>query len=72
MRVRNFVSETIAAFQDAACGLYNEAILVTPAGTTALRARRIFDAGRKLSKTHQNVLVFCKGDPKEAAARNKG
>ena len=28
-----------------------------------------FESGRKLAKTHQNVLVFCKGDWKKAAAR---
>jgi DNA modification methylase len=65
---RNFVSDTIAAFE--ACGLryYNEAILITSAGTLPLRAARIFNAGRKLGKTHQNVLVFVKGDPSRAAA----
>lgn len=63
---RNFVSDTIAAFQDAGAKLYNEAILITAIGSLALRAGRQFDASRKMGKTHQNVLVFCKGDPKKA------
>jgi len=31
-----------------------------------MRADRQFSAARKLVKTHQNVLVFCKGDPRKA------
>lgn len=63
---RNFVSDTIAAFQVAGAKLYNEAILVTSVGSLPIRVGRQFDAGRKLGKTHQNVLVFIKGDPKKA------
>ena len=64
---RNFVSETIQAFQSAGAMLYNEAILVTAVGSLPIRAGRAFKAGRKLGKTHQNVLVFVKGDAKKAA-----
>jgi predicted RNA methylase len=64
---RNFVSDTIAAFQDAGAKLYNEAILVTAVGSLSIRAGRQFAAGRKLGKTHQQFLVFCKGDPAKAA-----
>jgi hypothetical protein len=63
---RNFVSETIAAFHDAGMRLYNEAILVTSVGSLPIRVGRQFAGGRKLGKTHQNVLVFVKGDPKRA------
>ena len=62
---RNFVSDTIAAFQDAGAALYNEAILVTAIGSLPVRVKRQFEAGRKLGKTHQNILVFYKGDPKK-------
>ena len=65
---RNFVSDTISAFQGAGAKLYNEAILVTSVGSLPIRVGRQFEAGRKLGKTHQNVLVFCKGDPKKAVA----
>lgn len=64
---RGFVADTIAAFEDAGMAFYNEAILVTPAGSLALRAGRIFNGGRKLGKAHQNVLVFVKGDWRKAA-----
>lgn len=63
---RNFVSHTIQAFEDAGAHLYNEAILVTALGSLPIRAGRQFEAGRKLGKTHQNVLVFAKGDGKLA------
>jgi DNA modification methylase len=65
---RNFVADTIAAFQDAGAMLYNEAILVTAVGSLPIRVGRHFEAGRKLGKTHQNVLVFVKGDWRKATA----
>lgn len=65
---RNFVSDTIAAFQDAGAMLYNEAILVTAVGSLPIRVGKQFESGRKLGKTHQNVLVFLKGDSKKATA----
>jgi hypothetical protein len=65
---RGLVPDTIAAFTDAGLSFYNEAVLVTPVGSLPIRAGRQFAAGRKLGKTHQNVLVFCKGDPRAAAA----
>lgn len=61
-----FVPDTIEAFRQAGLAYYNEAILVTAAGSLPIRAGKQFDASRKLGKTHQNVLVFVKGDPKRA------
>ena len=63
----NFVGDTIKAFTDAGLNYYNEAILVTHAGSLPLRAGKQFSASRKLGKTHQNVLIFVKGDGKRAA-----
>jgi hypothetical protein len=63
---RRFVSDTEQAFEDAGARLYNEAILVTAVGSLPIRVGKQFESGRKLGKTHQNVLVFCKGDPKKA------
>lgn len=64
---RDFVSSTIAAFRDAGAELYNEAILVTSVGSASMRVTKQFNAGRKFAKTHQNVLVFCKGDWRKAS-----
>lgn len=65
---RNFVSETIGAFELCGARLYNEAILATSVGSACMRVTKQFNASRKMAKTHQNVLVFCKGDPRKAAA----
>lgn len=61
-----FVPDTVAAFQAAGLGYYNEGILVTVAGSLPIRAGKQFETSRKLGKTHQNVLVFLKGDAKAA------
>lgn len=62
---RNFPAHTISLFQKyGGMTLYNEAILVTAVGSLPVRIGKQFEAGRKLGKTHQNILVFYKGDPK--------
>ena len=65
---RRFVSATEQAFEDAGARLYNEAILLTMAGSLKIRAGIVFDRARKLGKSHQNVLIFVKGDPAKATA----
>ena len=67
---QNFVSDTIKAFVDAGMNYYNEAILVTPCGSLSIRAGKQFKKSRKLGKTHQNVLMFCNGNPSEAGIFN--
>tara|TARA_R110000824_G_scaffold34903_1_gene110111 strand:+ start:325 stop:1206 length:882 start_codon:yes stop_codon:yes gene_type:complete len=57
---RDFISHTKKAFIDAGCPLYNEAILLQPLGTAMLRAGKVFDSGKKLTKVHENVLIFKK------------
>jgi len=69
---RNFVSETIDGFEQAGTRLYNEAILATAIGTASMRVASMFAPSRKLCKVHQNVLVFCKGDWRAAAAKCNG
>lgn len=64
---RNFHGATIQAFIDAGLGFYNDCILINAVGTLALRVTRQFEAGRKLGKSHQNLLVFVKGDWRKAA-----
>lgn len=46
--------------------LYNDAILLDPVASAALRAQGQFN-NRKLCKVHQNVLVFFKGDQRSIA-----
>ena len=62
----NFVGDTIQAFKEAGLAYYNEAILLNAIGTACLRVGGMFKCSRKLSKIHQNILIFSKGDPKIA------
>jgi len=64
----NFVGDTVKAFLDAGLAYYNEAILISAAGSLVVRVGQQFTKSRKLGKTHQNVLIFCKGDHKKAVA----
>jgi hypothetical protein len=63
----DFVGDTVQAFRSAGLHYYNEAILITAVGSLPIRAGKQFSASRKLGKTHQNILVFVKGDGKKAA-----
>jgi len=63
-----FPSDTIRNARQNMLRLYNEAVLVTPAGSLPIRTSAQFPSGRKLGKTHQNILVFGKGDPRRAFA----
>jgi DNA modification methylase len=65
----DLVGDTVEAFRAAGLEFYNEAILVTAVGSLPIRAGKQFSASRKLGKTHQNVLVFLKGDGKRTAVR---
>ena len=59
---QNFISDTITCFKNMGLYYYNEIILVTSVGSLPIRAGRIFRSSRKIGKTHQNILVFYKGD----------
>lgn len=63
---RNLVANTIGAFERAGAHLYNDAVLINVAGSLPLRAGIPFTVARKLGRMHQNILVFCNGDPKLA------
>jgi hypothetical protein len=62
----NLPGRTVEAFEAAGARFYNDAILATAVGSLPVRAGRQFAASRKLGRTHQNVMVFVKGDPKRA------
>lgn len=65
---RGFVADTINAFREVGFALYNDAVLITAVGSLPLRASAPFNGSRKLGKTHQNVLVFVKGDARRVFA----
>ena len=60
------MADTIRLFKESGLQLYNDAILLTPPGSLPIRVSAQFDVSRKMGKTHQNVLVFVKGDAREA------
>lgn len=64
---RGFPDDVKRIFKEGGAFLYNEIILVESVGSAALRAAPYMDT-RKVVKTHQNVLVFYKGDPKRIRA----
>lgn len=67
-QMRDLVGDTNRCFAAAGLELYNEVILLNSVGTGAMRANTSFVRGaRKVVKTHQNILVYVKGDPKVAA-----
>lgn len=61
---RDFISTTKQLFLDNGLKLYNESILLEQYGTAPMRASLHFESYKKLTKVHQNVLVFYKGDIK--------
>jgi len=59
-----FIYDNIRIFFEAGLKLYNEIILKNSIGTAALRASNSMK-NKKVTKIHQNVLVFYKGDVKK-------
>ena len=57
---KDFIGITKQAFYDAGMSLYNDAILLNPIASASMRAGKVFEAGKKLTKVHQNILVFKK------------
>lgn len=66
-RYRGLHHETVEAFKAAGLHVVNEMVSVDPAGTAPVRCAAQFPQSRKVTLTHQHVLVFCKGDPRRAA-----
>lgn len=58
---QNLVGDTVTIMQQAGFNFYNEIILATSIATASLRARKTFDASKKVVKVHQNILFFTKG-----------
>lgn len=69
--LHNFIGDTIEAFEDAGMRYYNDAVLVSPVGTARMRVSAQFDDNRKLGRLHQMLVVFVKGDSKQAVAAIK-
>ena len=61
----DFVGDTIKAFKNAGLNYYNHIIYKEPLGSAVIRAGRTFNATRKISKIHQNIIIFYKGNVKD-------
>lgn len=59
---RRFPDDIKSRFVAAGACLYNELIIVNPAGTAPIRASNAMK-NRKVVKVHQNVLIFYNGNP---------
>jgi len=57
------VPNTINIMVEAGYIYYNDIILMNSVGTLPMRTGRHMNAGRKIGRRHQNVLVFYKGNP---------
>ena len=66
--LQDLVGLTVDAYRSAGLVYYSELVLLTPIGTAAVLASRLFAPGRKPRPRHQHVLVFVKGDWRRAAA----
>jgi hypothetical protein len=65
---RGLVGMAVEHFLGAGLRLHNDVVILDPIGTAGVRAERPFVANRKLTRVHQHLLVFVKGDPKAATA----
>jgi DNA modification methylase len=61
----NFVGDTITIMKELGLKYWNEMILLNSRGSASLRTNKPFCTTRKVTKVHQNVLVFYKGDLKK-------
>jgi DNA modification methylase len=60
------VADTINVMREIGCELYNDIIIVDPVGTLAIRSEAQMRASRKVGRGHQHLLIFVKGDAKQA------
>ena len=65
----DLVGITITLFEQCGLKFYNEIILRNPVASASMRADNNMTY-KKVVKIHQNVLVFCKGNPKNDRNKN--
>lgn len=66
---RGLVGLTIQQFAQAGMTLQSDAVILDPVGMAAMRAERVFRGTRRLTRVHQHMLVFVKGDAGRATRR---
>ena len=67
-KLRDLVGATTDGMAAAGLEFYSDAVLLNMGGSAPMRASAHFGGGRKLTRLHQYVLVYVKGDWRAAAA----
>ena len=62
--IKDLVGLTIRLFEKCGLRFYNDIIMRQPVASASMRANNNMKY-KKIVKVHQNVLVFCKGNPKK-------
>jgi len=60
---KGLVPYTIDCFMRNGTWYYNEIILINVVGSLPIRISKQFSSSRKIGRTHQNILIFYKGNP---------
>lgn len=66
---RNLIPLTVEAFEEAGARFYNDLILYTSPQVPSMLSKKVYNQSSKIMSTHQNVLVFVKGNPNFATFR---
>ena len=61
------IADTVNIMRELGTMLYNDLVTADPIGTLPARAGRYMSTTRKVGRNHQHMLVFVKGDGKQAA-----
>jgi DNA modification methylase len=61
------VADTVNVMREIGAELYNDLVLIDPFGTLPVRSGKYMASSRKVGRGHQHLLVFVKGDGKQAA-----
>ena len=62
--MKDLVGLTVRIFEKCGLRFYNDIVLRQPVASASMRANNTMKY-KKIVKVHQNVLVFCKGNPKK-------
>lgn len=65
----DLVGKTVEIFESSGFSFYNELVLVNSIGSLPVRVDKQMTVSKKIGKRHQNVLIFLKGDAREASKR---
>ena len=62
-KYKGFVPSTISIAEECGFGYYNDVVLINTSQQSGRMSNVYFNRNRKVASTHQNVLMFVKGNP---------